>query len=108
MQQREPGNANTIFEVVLAGVPLKLKSGQDPEMVKKLVSFVDKKVQEALPATKSGSVQNAVLLAALNLAEELFELKAIAVSELEKFEKKAQKVLSELESSIPPRAGLDN
>ena len=99
---------NTVFEVTLAGVPLKLKSGQDPEMVKKLVSFVDNKVQEALPGTKSGSIQNAALLAALNMAEELFELKAQAVSELEKFEKKAQKVLSDLESSRPPRAGLDN
>src|ERR1700733_5801452 len=97
-----------VFEVTIAGIPLKLKSGQDPEMVKSLVSFVDKKVQQALPATKSGSVQNAALLAALNLAEELFELKVKARTQLDKFEKKAQKVLSELETSRAPRVGLDN
>src|ERR1700744_2352854 len=96
------------FEVTIAGIPLRLKSVQDPEVVKKLVSFVDNKVQQALPATKSGSVQNAALLAALNLAEELFELKERALGQLEKVEKKAQVALSQLESALPPRATLDN
>jgi cell division protein ZapA len=97
-----------VLEVTIAGIPLKLKSGQDPEVVKKLVSFVDKKVQEALPATKNGSVQNAALLTALNLAEELFELKARALSQLDRFEKKAQKALTDLESSKAQRQVLDN
>jgi cell division protein ZapA len=100
--------AKAVYEVVIAGVPLKLKSGHDPKMVKKLVSFVDNKVQQALPATKSGSVQNAALLAALNLAEELFELKERALGQLDKVEKKAQVVLTELEAALPPRVALDN
>ncbi len=106
--QGQQRNQKGVFEVTIAGIPLKLKSGQDPEMVKKLISFVDKKVQEALPATKSGSVQNAALLAALNLAEELFELKAKALNQLDRFEKKAQKALHELESSKASKLGLDN
>jgi cell division protein ZapA len=108
MQGHQKDQPKHVLEVTIAGIPLKLKSGQDPEMVKKLVSFVDKKVQEALPATKNGSVQNAALLAALNLAEELFELKARALQQLEKFEKKAQKALTDLETSKPARPGLDN
>jgi cell division protein ZapA len=107
MSQGQSGT-KAVYEVVIAGVPLKLRSGHDPKMVKQLVSFVDNKIQQALPATKSGSVQNAALLAALNLAEELFELKAKAIGQLEKVEKKAQKTLSELESALPPRAALDN
>ena len=107
--QSQNGNSNkAVYEVVIAGIPLKLKSGHDPKLVNKLVSFVDSKVQQALPATKSGSVQNAALLAALNLAEELFELKEKARGQLEKVEKKAQKTLSELESVLPPRIALDN
>jgi cell division protein ZapA len=98
----------TVYDVVIAGVPLKLRSGHDSKTVKQLVSFVDNKVQQALPATKSGSVQNAALLAALNMAEELFELKAKALVQLEKVEKKAQKTLHELESTRSPRAALDN
>jgi cell division protein ZapA len=97
-----------VYEVVIAGVPLKLKTTHDLEKVKKLISYVDKKIQQALPATKSGNIQNAALLAALNMAEELFELKTKASSQLEKVEKKAQKIMSELETSRSPRMGLDN
>ena len=97
-----------LFEVNLAGVPLKLKTGQDPDVVKKLVAYVDKKVQEALPATKSGSIQNAALLAALNIAEELFMTKERALSEIERFEKKAVKALNDLESAKTLRQGLEN
>ncbi|MCC6277447.1 MAG: cell division protein ZapA [Oligoflexia bacterium] len=104
----EVANKNVI-EVTIAGVPLKLRTGRDPETVKKLVTLVDKMVQDALPATKTGSVQNAALLAALNLAEEMFELKNQALSQLDKIEKKTQKVLSDLETSgASPRAGLDH
>lgn len=101
-------NIKGTFEVVIAGIPLKLKSSRDPESVNKLVSLVNSKVEEALTATKSGSVQTALLLAALNLAEELLELKDNALKEINQFEKKAQRILSDLESSKIPRVGLDN
>lgn len=101
--------SKSVFDVSIAGIPLKLKSGHSPEMVKKLVSVVDKKVREALPATKIGSVQNAALLAALNLAEELFELKRKAAIQLEKFERKTQRALHELENSASnTEVSLDN
>jgi cell division protein ZapA (FtsZ GTPase activity inhibitor) len=93
-----------IYDVNIAGIPLKLKSEKDPELVKKLISYVDNKVQEALPATKSGSLQNAALLATLNMAEELFELKGKALTQLDKFEKKALSLIDELESSKAGKA----
>jgi cell division protein ZapA len=101
-------SSKNTYEVVIAGIPLKIRSGQDPELVKSLVSFVDKKVREALHATKSGSVQSAALLAALNVAEEYFELKATALSRLDKVQKKAQARLDELEATRGLRAGLNN
>jgi cell division protein ZapA (FtsZ GTPase activity inhibitor) len=103
-------NSNTkgIFEVNIAGQPLKLRSSRDPEAVRSLVELVNKKIQEALQSTKSGSLQTATILAALNLAEEFLELKTIALKELSQFEKKAQKVLGDLESSKVPRMGVEN
>ncbi len=92
-------NKSQVFEVTIAGIPLKLKSEKEPEMVKKLISYVDKKIQEALPATKSGSVQNAALLALLNMADEFFELKNNALVQLDKFEKKTLKIMEDLETS---------
>src|SRR5262245_6776606 len=101
-------NEKRIFEVTLAGLSLKLKTSHDAETVNQLVSFVDQKVTEALKLTKSGSLQNAALLASLNIAEELIILKQRALSQLERIEGKAQKVLTDLESSRQQGSGLGN
>lgn len=96
-----------LHEVVIAGVPLRLKSSHDQDTVNELVALVDRKVREALHLTKSGSIQNASILAALHLAEEYLMLKRQAKAELDNLETKAQKIISDLESSRVP-TGLDN
>ena len=88
-----------LFEVEIAGVPLRLKSSHDEQTVKELVRLVDEKIREALPLTKTGSIQNASILASLNLAEEYLMLKRKALSELDGLEAKAMKVMTELEST---------
>ena len=88
-----------LFEVEIAGVPLRLKSSHDEQTVKELVRLVDEKIREALPLTKTGSIQNASILASLNLAEEYLMLKRKALSELSGLEAKAMKVITELEST---------
>jgi cell division protein ZapA len=97
-----------LFEVEIAGVPLRLKSSHDEQTVQELVEFVDRKVKEALPLTKTGSIQNASILASLHLAEEYLMLKRKCQSELASLENKAEKVLSDLESSRVSRTGLNN
>ncbi len=103
----DTGADSRLFEVVIAGVPLRLKSAHDNQTVNELVAYVDQKVREALPLTKTGSIQNAAILASLNLAEEFILLKRKAKLELENLEAKAQKVISELESSRV-NTGLNN
>ena len=103
----DTGAGSRLFEVVIAGVPLRLKSAHDEQTVNELVAYVDQKVREALPLTKTGSIQNAAILASLNLAEEYILLKRKAKLELEHLEAKAQKVISELESSRV-NTGLNN
>ena len=88
-----------LFEVEIAGIPLRLKSAHDEYVVNELIAYVDQKVREALPLTKTGSVQNAAILASLHLAEEYILLKRRAKLELENLETRAQRVISELESS---------
>ncbi|MEK7357943.1 MAG: cell division protein ZapA [Bdellovibrionota bacterium] len=91
--------AARLFEVEIAGVHLRLKSAHDEETVNELVGLVDRKIREALPLTKTGSVQNASILASLHLAEEFLLLKRKAQTELGALEAKAIRVISELESS---------
>ncbi len=91
--------AARLYEVEIAGVPLRLKSLHDEQTVNELVALVDRKVRDALPLTKTGSIQNASILASLHLAEECLSLRHRAKVELERLETKALKMISELESS---------
>ena len=95
----EHAAGTTSYEVEIAGVPLRLKSNHDRQTVNELVDLVNSKIREALPLTRTGSIQNASILASLNLAEEYVLLKRKAKAELERLEAKALKVVAELESS---------
>ena len=97
-----------VFDVEIAGVPLRLKSSHDEQTVKELVALVDHKVREALKLTKTGSIQSAAILASLNLAEEFLLLKRRTKAELDHLESRTQKVLAELESSRVNQPGLNN
>lgn len=86
-----------LYEVEIAGVPLRLKSSHDHEMVEQLVALVNSKINEALPLTKTGSIQNASILASLHLAEEYLKLKVQVRKDLDQLENRTQKVLAELQ-----------
>ena len=87
------------FNFLIAGVPYKLKTSHDDATVQELVEFVNSKMNQAMAVTKNGSFQNAAVLTAMNLAEELILLKRKAHRELEKLEEKALRLSAELENS---------
>jgi cell division protein ZapA len=87
--------------VSIAGVPLRLKSSHDDQTVNELVSLVDRKVREALPLTKTGSIQNAAILAALHMAEELVMLKRRTRDLIDEVEDRTRRVIEDLEQSSP-------
>ena len=87
------------FDFHIAGVPYKLKTAHDDATVHELVEFINSKMDQAMTATKNGSFQNAAVLTALNLAEELILLKRKTNRELEKVEDKILRLASDLENS---------
>ena len=91
------GSAKNIFEVQVAGLPLKLRSSHDAQTVQELVQLIDQKISEAKKANSTVSFQNALVLAALNVAEELLLLKRTMVSELDQVEARAQAILEKIE-----------
>jgi cell division protein ZapA len=62
---------------------------------------VDRKVREALPLTKTGSIQNAAILAALHMAEELVMLKRRTRDLIDEVEDRTRRVIEDLEQSSP-------
>lgn len=87
------------FDFKIAGVPYKLKTSHEEATVTELVDFVNNKVTEALAVTKNSSFQNAAVLAAFNIAEEMILLKQRAQHELSKLEEKAVKLSQDLENA---------
>lgn len=87
------------FDFLIAGVPYKIKSSHDDEVVKEMVEYVNSRMNQALSQTKNGSFQNAAVLTAMNIAEELILLKRKAYRELSKIEEKALRLEVEIENS---------
>lgn len=86
-------------EFLIAGVPYKLKTSHEEVLVKELVEFLNQRMSQALAVSKNGSFQNAAVLTALHLAEELLLLKRKAAHELEALEEKVLKLSHDLENS---------
>jgi cell division protein ZapA len=99
MADSQKENAKKLFHFKIAGVSYNIKTSHDEETVNELVQLVDSKVTEALNFTKNSSFQNAAVLTALNIAEEMILLKRRAKAELEKLESKALKLAQDLENS---------
>jgi cell division protein ZapA len=100
-------SSKPIYEVEIAGLPLKLRSSHDSATVQELVTIVNRKVNEALGRSQKSSFQNALLLAALHLAEELVLLKRAARTELGDIEDEALQILNELKLSPQTTPALD-
>jgi cell division protein ZapA len=90
-------SAKRVYEVQVAGLPLKLRSSHDAQTVSDLIQLVDQKVQEVMSTNSAVSFQNALVLASLNIAEELLLLKKTAAEELDKVEGRARDILDQIE-----------
>ncbi len=87
------------YEFLIAGVPYRLKTSHNEALVQELVDMVNRKMDQTMAAAKNGSYQNAAILSALNLAEDLLLLKKRAHRELEKLEEKTLRLALDLENS---------
>ena len=86
----------TIYDVEIAGVPLKLKTSNSPEKVDEIISLVNSEVQAALKVSQSGSLQNAAIVAALNIAEELIRKRESVKKELGQLQADAEALVEDL------------
>ena len=88
--------ASRTVEIKIAGVPYKIRSNHDEQVLNQLISLVNDKISDAIKVTKNASFQNAAVLASLNLAEEILLLKKQANDVLLNLELQTQKLKSDL------------
>lgn len=98
-----------MMEVTIFGQTLKIRGDADPDLTLRLAEFVDQKMREAVPSTLNLSnvlynerLARVAILAALNIAEELFQLRADKETEKTLIEEKAGVLLSLLDKELQP------
>jgi cell division protein ZapA len=87
------------YTFLIAGVPYKIKTSHNDAMMQELIEFVNNRMNQSMAASKNGSFQNAAVLTAMNIAEELILLKKKANHELEKLEVKTLALYQDLENA---------
>jgi cell division protein ZapA (FtsZ GTPase activity inhibitor) len=99
----------TTMEVTIFGQQIRVRGDADPELTFKLAEYVDQKMREAVPSTMNMAnvlynerLARVAILAALNLAEELFQLRAAKEVEKNLIEEKASALLVLLERELQP------
>ena len=91
-------SSEKVYDIQIHGCSLKIKSDQGTKEVKHLIQMVEQKVQESLKNNRNISVQKALILSCLNLAEDHNTLKENVLKELSYLESKLQTIASQLKS----------
>lgn len=84
--------------VSVANQQLSLKTDAKQKYVKELASFVDEKLDEVKRATRMQTTQSLALLAALNIADELYQLRESHENLKRRVREKSKRILRSLES----------
>ena len=69
-----------IVPVEIHGVRYPIRSGLDPEYVARLATYVDAKMRAAADSTPTGDTLRIAVLAALNIADELFRSRELTTA----------------------------
>ncbi len=90
-------------QVQIFGLEYALKSDSDEDYVRSLARFVDEKIRQLWEATSVKSQTKVAVLAALNIADELFQLmrKYHALKrQLEQYEQKSKELSQSIDSKL--------
>jgi len=94
---------NTV-QVNIFGEEYTVRSEGDVEYIQKVAQFVDRKMQEVVDKTANKSPARVAILAALNIADELFRECEKGEHGLTDLEKRANSIISLLSEKIPESA----
>jgi len=85
----DPGR---IVPVEICGQRYPIRSALDPEYVSRLATYVDEKMRAAADSTPTGDSLRLAVLAALNIADELFRCRDIKSSRDSRFVERAEEL----------------
>lgn len=97
MTAQYDGAVSRSVTVSVAGQKLKVRTDAKPKYVKELASFVEAKIKEAKRSGRTVTTQSLALLAAMNIADELFQLRSEQEDLKRQVREKSQRILRYLD-----------
>jgi cell division protein ZapA len=85
-----------LVRVEILGREYMVKSDEGEERVKKIAEYVNKKVKEISESTQTVSTLNAAILAALNIANDYFQILEEKKSDREHLDSKAERLIARI------------
>ncbi len=77
-----------------------IKGDADPDYIKELAQFVDKKMQEVVRHTRTISSYKVAILAAINIADELYRIKADSEAAKRFVEERTANLITRIEEEL--------
>lgn len=84
-------------KVSVAGQQMAVRTSAKPAYIKELASFVTAKIEEARQSGRSVSTQSLAILAAMNIADELYQLRENQKQLKRQVRETSQRILRHLE-----------
>ncbi|MBN2720153.1 MAG: cell division protein ZapA [Proteobacteria bacterium] len=88
-------------DVEIFGQVYTVRGDKDPDYVRKVAEFVDRKMREISQVTETVSTSRIAILASLNIADELMTL----LEEAEQLKARMRELTRKIESSLGPKDG---
>jgi cell division protein ZapA len=90
----------TVIRVEILGREYAVKSDEGEERVKKIAQYVNQKIKDISESTQTVSTMNAAILAAMNIANEYFQILEEKKNYRQDFESKAEHLISLIDDRI--------
>ena len=95
----------SVISVRIFGREYKIKGHADKSYIEKMAKYVDEKMRELSTNTSLPSSDRIAILAALNIADELFQERDREDDTLSHVDKRAARMIEVLDKGIPAEAG---
>jgi len=89
-----------VIRVEILGREYVVKSDEGEERVKKIAQYVNQKIKEISESTQTVSTMNAAILAAMNIANEYFQILEEKKNYRQNYESKAEHLIALIDDRI--------
>ncbi|HET6349406.1 MAG TPA: cell division protein ZapA [Candidatus Krumholzibacteria bacterium] len=96
---------NQATSVEILGREYRIRSAADAAYIREVARYVDAKLREVAPGASSQAPDRVAILAAMNIADELFQLRRASTEEISSIERRTQSLIRMLDEELASATG---